>query len=240
MREESRIIEHGRNRFGPVAQRRLSWSAIFAGVAVTLGVSILLGLLGAGVGAGTIDPLQERDPLQGLGMGALVWMVVSGIIAFFSGGWVAGYGSGWPLRRTDTMIHGLATWAVATVVGLWVITGAAGSLLSGSTALLGHAISGGAQAAGQSPELSDRLRQELERRGIDTKSLEQAAQTPEAKARAEQMAREAGQAVATGVSRAALGAFGLLLVDLIACLIGAAVAFYPGGREVTTTTERAA
>jgi hypothetical protein len=239
MREESRIIEYGRNRFGPLPPRRFSWSAILAGVAVTLGVSILLALLGAGLGASSIDPLQENDPFQGLGVGALIWMAISGIIAFGAGGWVAGYGAGFTLRRLDTIMHGLATWAVATVVGLWVLTGAAGSLLSGGTSLLGHAISGGAQAAGQSPELSDRLRAELERRGIDTSSLEQQVQSPEAKAQAEQMARQAGQAVASGVSRASLGAFAMLLVNLIASLVGAAMAFYPGTREVTTG-ERAA
>src|SRR4029453_9530866 len=94
MREETRV-EFGRNRFGTIPPRRISWSAILAGVAVALGVSILLGLLGAGLGAGSVNPTREQNPMQGLGIGALIWMVVSGIIAFFAGGWVAGYASGW-------------------------------------------------------------------------------------------------------------------------------------------------
>jgi hypothetical protein len=67
------------------------------------------------------------------------------------------------------------------------------------------------------------------------KSLEEQAKSPETQAKAEQMARQAGQTVATGVSRAALGGFGLLLVDLLASLFGAATAFYRGPREVVTT-----
>jgi hypothetical protein len=233
MREETRV-EFGRNRFGTIPPRRISWSAILAGVAVALGVSILLGLLGAGLGAGSVNPTREQNPMQGLGIGALIWMVVSGIIAFFAGGWVAGYASGWISSRTDTLIHGLATWAVATMIGLWVLTGAAGALLTGGAGLIGQTISGGAQAA-QSPELSATLRAELEKRGIDVKSLEEQAKSPETQAKAEQMARQAGQTVATGVSRAALGGFGLLLVDLLASLFGAATAFYRGPREVVTT-----
>lgn len=233
MREETRV-EFGRNRFGTIPPRRISWSAILAGVAVAHGVSILLGLLGAGLGAGSVNPTREQNPMQGLGIGALIWMVVSGIIAFFAGGWVAGYASGWISSRTDTLIHGLATWAVATMIGLWVLTGAAGALLTGGAGLIGQTISGGAQAA-QSPELSATLRAELEKRGIDVKSLEEQAKSPETQAKAEQMARQAGQTVATGVSRAALGGFGFLLVDLLASLFGASTAFYRGPREVVTT-----
>ena len=126
------------------------------------------------------------------------------------------------------------------MVGLWVMTGAAATLLSGSAGLIGQTISGGAQAASQSPELSARVREELQKRGINPESLQQQAQSPEAKAKAEEMARQAGQTVAHGVSKAALGGFGMLLIDLLASLAGALSAVYRRREEVPTTTERAA
>jgi hypothetical protein len=236
MRDENRI-EYARNRFA--IGRRIHWSSILAGVAVAFGIAILLGLLGAGLGASSVNPLRERNPFEGLGTGALIWMAISGIIAFFAGGWVASYG-GWASTRTDGLTHGLVTWAVATMVGLWVMTGAATTLLSGSAGLIGQTISGGAQAASQSPELSARVREELQKRGINPESLQQQAQSPEAKAKAEEMARQAGQTVAHGISKAALGGFGMLLIDLLASLAGALSAVYRRREKVPTTTERAA
>jgi hypothetical protein len=200
---------------------RISWSAIFAGVAVTLGIGLLLALLGAGLGAGSINPLQKSNPFEGLGTGAIIWMVLSGIVAFFAGGWTAGFGSGWITTRRESAIHGVVTWAVASILAVGLITGAAGSVLSGSASLIGQTISGGATAASQSPQISDRLREELEKRGIDMNSIQQQAQSPETQAQAEQVARQAGQTVAKGISFAGLGGFGMLFIDLLSSLFGA-------------------
>ena len=156
MRDENRI-EFGRNRLGFGLARRISWSAIFAGVAVTLGVGLLLALLGAGLGAGSIKPMQESNPFEGLGKASIVWMVISGIVAFFAGGWTAGFGSGWVTTRGEAAIHGVVSWALASILTAWLITGATGSLLSGSAGLIGQTISGGAKAASQSPQLSAQI-----------------------------------------------------------------------------------
>jgi len=237
MWEETRI-EFGKNRAG--LARRFSWPAIFAGAAVAFGVTILLGLLGAGLGASTVNPLQETNPLEGLGVGAIAWVAVSGIIAFFVAGWLAAYGSG-ALTRTEAWTHGLVTWAVATFVGLWMMSGAAGTLISGGAGMIGRTLSSGARAASQSSEFNERLRAELERRGITAESLREQAQSPEGRAEADRMVRQAGQAIAHGVSKAALGGFGILLVNLLASLGGALSAFYRRRTEtVTATTERVA
>jgi hypothetical protein len=238
MRDENRI-ELGRNRLGLSQVRRISWSAILAGVAVTLGVGLLLALLGAGLGASSVNPLQESNPFEGLGKGAVIWTVISGILAFFAGGWTAGFGSGWVTTRRESAIHGVVTWAVASILTVWLITGAAGSVLSGSAGLIRQTISGGAMAASQSPEISARLRKELEKRGIDVNSIQQQAQSPETQAKAEQMARQAGQTVVKGISYAILGGFGMLFLDLLSSLIGAVAGAWRRPAEVAPA-ERAA
>lgn len=238
MRDENRI-EFGRNRLGPTPARGISWSAILAGVVVTLGVSLLLGLLGAGLGAGSVNPLQASNPFEGLGKGALIWMLISGIVAFFAGGWTAGFGSGGGTTRRESAIHGVVTWAVASILAVGLITGAAGSLLSGSAGLIGQTISGGAKAASQSPQISERLLEELQKRGIDVNSIQQQTQSPETQSKAEQMARQGGQVVAKGISYAALGGFGMLFLDLLSSFFGALA----GGRRrlgEMTPVERAA
>jgi len=234
MREENRI-ELGRNRPGFGLAGRISWSAIFAGAAVTLAVSLLLALLGAGLGASSLNPLQQSNPLEGLGKVAIFWLVISGIVAFFAGGWTAGYGSGWITSRRESLVHGFVTWAVTSLVAASFITGAAGSLLAGGAGLIGQS----AKAAAQSPQLSSRLQEELQKRGIDLNSLQQQAQSPETQAKAEQAARQAGEKVAKGVSAATLGAFGMLLLDLISSLLGATAAAWSGPGPVVPV-ERAA
>ena len=53
--------------------KRISWSAVFAGVLVAIVTQMLLTLLGLGIGLGTVDPLQERNPVAGLGIGSAIW-----------------------------------------------------------------------------------------------------------------------------------------------------------------------
>jgi len=62
---------------------RISWGAIFAGGLTALAVSILLHLLGAGIGFSTIDPLQAGSTMKGLGTGALIWWIIANLIALF-------------------------------------------------------------------------------------------------------------------------------------------------------------
>src|SRR5690349_15912906 len=94
--------------------RRASWGAIFSGLFVTIIIQIILTMLGVAVGASTIQPLSEQNPMRGLGTGAAIWLVVSGLISVFVGSWVAGRLSGGP-RRVDGLLHGIVTFSVAEV-----------------------------------------------------------------------------------------------------------------------------
>jgi len=203
-------------------------------------MTLLLTLLGAGLGASSVNPTQEQHPFAGLGTGALIWMVITGIVAFFLGGWVAGYGSGWLTTRSEAATHGFVAWALASIIGVWFITGTASNLLSGSIGLIGQTLSGGVQAASQSPDLSAQLKEELTRRGIDLNSIRQQAQSPDTQQKAEQTARQAGEKVAKGVSMASLGGFGMLLLDLIACVLGGVAAGRRAPADLALRPERAA
>src|SRR5262249_6251091 len=162
-----------------------------------------------------INPMQASNPFEGLGKASILWVVISGIVSFFAGGWTAGFGNGWVTTRGESAVHGFVVWAVASIFTSAFIYGGAGSRVFSSAGLIGQTISGGAKAA-QSPQISAQIREELEKRGIDVNSIQQQAQSPETQAKAEQAARQAGQTVAKGISYAALGGFGLLLLDLIA------------------------
>src|SRR5690606_41032982 len=58
----------------------------------------------------------------------LIWWTIAGIIAAAIGGWIAGRTLG-SADRSDGMIHGLLSWAGATLVIAFLLTTAAGGIL---------------------------------------------------------------------------------------------------------------
>lgn len=147
--------------------KRMSWAAVFAGVVVALVVQLLLSLLGIGIGASTVNPVEEQNPVSGLGTGAGIWFGVSSLISLFAGGWVAGRMAGIP-RRVDSLLHGVLTWSVATLLLFYFLTSTVGSIIGGTFRVLGSglsAVASGVSAA--APEIADAAGDALERRGID-------------------------------------------------------------------------
>jgi hypothetical protein len=128
-------VETVEPRAAPSLMRRVSWGAIFAGLMTTIVLQLMLTLLGVAIGASTIDPLQEQNPAEGLGIGSAIWLVLSGAISLFAGAWVAGRLSGGP-RDVDGMLHGLVTWSAATVTMVLLAATAAGTLIGGAGTLV--------------------------------------------------------------------------------------------------------
>lgn len=140
-----------------IMRNRISWGAIFAGVVVALVIQVLLTLLGMGIGVATLDPGTADNPAAStFSIGAGIWYVVAGILAAFGGGYIAARMSGGTVATTGAL-HGLTTWAFTTLLVLYMLTTAAGSLVggvfSGVTSALGGASQTVAQAAG--PALSE-------------------------------------------------------------------------------------
>jgi hypothetical protein len=92
-----------------------TWSAVFAGVFASLVVQILLVLLGLGIGTLVFDAPTANNAPAAAGWAAFVWWAMSGIIAAFVGGMVAGGlspdDSDWARAG-----HAIAAWAVTTVI----------------------------------------------------------------------------------------------------------------------------
>jgi len=120
--------------------RRISWGAIFAGLLVTIVIQLMLTLLGVSIGAATVDPLQERNPAEGLAIGSVIWLLVSGLASMFIGASVAGRLSGGP-KRADGMLHGLVAWSAATLAMIFLTVSATGALVGGLGSLIGGVVS---------------------------------------------------------------------------------------------------
>ncbi len=149
---------------GEHIHRRISWGAILGGVVVALAVQLLLSLLGAGVGLGTVHTNAGTTPDAGsFGIGAGIWWFISSCIALGVGGYVAAWLAGIEVGF-DGMLHGLITWGIATMLTLYLLSSAIGGLIGGGfSALSGVASAAGsgissaaqplAQAAGVTPDV---------------------------------------------------------------------------------------
>jgi len=129
------------NPFVHAAYNKVSWGSVFAGVAVSLVIQLLLNLLGAGIGAAVIDPAGTDNPTATtMSVSSGLWFVVSGIVAAFVGGYIASRLSGRPIRTTGAL-HGLTSWAVSTLVIIYLLTTSVGALVGGVFSGLGGIVS---------------------------------------------------------------------------------------------------
>jgi hypothetical protein len=163
--------------YRPAAIRRISWAAIFAGIIIVLVVQLTLSLFGIGIGASTIDPLNGETPsASSFSLGAAIWWVVVSIIALFAGGWVAGRLAGMP-QETDGLLHGFITWGAATLVAIYFLTSAAGSILTGSFGVMGDAFAATGQGiAAVAPNITGLATKHLEDADMTWKDIQEQAQ----------------------------------------------------------------
>ena len=120
--------------------RRISWAAIFGGVILAVTVQILLTLLGAGIGLGTIDVKSGTSPdASTLGIGAGLWWMITSLVALAVGGYVSAWLAGIE-TRWDGMLHGLVTWGIAAMLSLYLLTSAVGGILGGGFSALGSLV----------------------------------------------------------------------------------------------------
>ncbi|MXP67252.1 TIGR04086 family membrane protein [Pantoea sp. Aalb] len=105
--------------------KRISWSAIFAGVITTLTIHILLGLLGIAIGTTTINPQEEQNTIQYLGTGTLVWTIFNMLFAISIGSYIAGR-----MAQYDGLLHGLLMFGTSTIITLWLTMSLANGLIT--------------------------------------------------------------------------------------------------------------
>ena len=122
---------------------RASWGAIVAGVVAALVVQLLLNLLGIGLGAASLSAANPADnpDASAFSIGAGIWWTLSGIIASFCGGVVAGRLCG--AAKADTARwHGFVAWCATTLVIFYLLTSALGGIVGGTFSALGGTLGG--------------------------------------------------------------------------------------------------
>jgi hypothetical protein len=157
----------------PPSIRRISWGAVFAGLIVSVMVSLVLATLGMSIGLGAVNPMEESNPFSGLGMGAALWWVISSLIALFCGGWVAARMAGIP-KRFDGALHGVLAWGLVTLLTFYFLGTTIGKLVGGVSSMVGQGMAAvGKGVSGMAPQAAETVKQELQRQGIELDQIKQ-------------------------------------------------------------------
>ena len=117
----------------------VSWGAIFAGAAAGAALSLILLVLGAGLGFSVASPWSAtRETAATVGSAALGWLAFTQLVASSVGGYLAGrLRIRWVNVHEDEVwfrdtAHGLLAWAVATLIAAAVLGSAVTGLLGGA------------------------------------------------------------------------------------------------------------
>lgn len=137
-----------------------SWGAILAGAVAAAALSMVLLILGTGLGLATTSPWSDQGlEASTVGISSLVWVFATQIIAAGLGGYLAGrLRMKWRDVQTDEVFfrdtaHGLLTWAVASLLaasllGTALANAIGGGLQAGATVGAGAVAAAGAAGTG--------------------------------------------------------------------------------------------
>lgn len=118
---------------------RVSWGGIFAGTLVALVNQLTWMLLGMGIGLGVVSPVTQEG-FGAIGIGAGIYILAVTLVSLFLGGWVASKLSG-ITSKTKSALHGLVVWALFTFTAFYLMTTAAGGLISSFAGVIGRSTS---------------------------------------------------------------------------------------------------
>lgn len=190
---------------------RVAWGALFAGVIVGFITHVLLTMLGLAIGFNVFDPAQSQ--VQTLGLGSGIWLVLTSMIATFTGAWVATSLANISFRL-DGVLHGILTWGLMLILGLFLLSGGLRMVFGGLGQLTSAVISSGQVTM---PEGGIAAVREHVEEGLTPEAIQR---TEEAQAQIREMEAQEVSSAAAGV---AWMAFITAMLSLIAGAIGGMV-----------------
>lgn len=128
----------------------VSWSAVFGGAVAATAATLVLLLVGSGLGLTMVSPWRaESASAETISISGAIWLVVVQWLSAALGGYLAGrLRTKWVGVHTDEIYfrdtaHGLLAWAIATLLVAALLSSAAASVARGVTGAAG-AIAGAA------------------------------------------------------------------------------------------------
>jgi hypothetical protein len=132
----------------------ISWSAILLGAVAAAVLSVILFLLGTGLGLSSISPwAHDGVTAATFGIAAIIWITVTQALASGLGGYLTGrLRVRWQDTDADEVYfrdtaHGFIAWGIATLATAALLTSVIGSVVSSGVQATAS-VAGGAAAAG--------------------------------------------------------------------------------------------
>lgn len=114
------------------AWRRISWSAIFVGALVGVGLGFLLNLFGLAIGL-TAFSVNSDTGATAVAIGGLIGMLIGIIASMLAAGYTAGYlGRHYCPKKNVGVIYGFATWTLALLLSA-IVTAHMGNYVASYT-----------------------------------------------------------------------------------------------------------
>ncbi|MGU3493721.1 hypothetical protein ACLBXM_06725 [Xanthobacteraceae bacterium A53D] len=144
---------------GEASVSGVSWAAIFAGGLAAAAASLLMTLIGVGVGLTTLSPWSGPPSGQTIAISAAIWLIAMQWVSSALGGYLTGrLRTKWSGLDTGEVLfrdtaHGFLAWCLSTVFVVTILASALGTLVSSATSAVGTVsssfIQGAAQGAAQ-------------------------------------------------------------------------------------------
>jgi hypothetical protein len=132
----------------------VSWPPIIAGALAAAAITLVLTLLGTGLGLTMVSPWSSQSATAAtVSISAAVWLIVVQWLSAGVGGYLTGrLRTKWVSVHTDEVYfrdtaHGLLTWALATLIVVGVLSSAVSSLIGAGVRAAATATSGAATVA---------------------------------------------------------------------------------------------
>jgi hypothetical protein len=178
---------------------------VVGGAFVAAALALVLLALGAGLGLSSVSPWSNWGAsAKTIGIGAIVWLTLTQILASGMGGYLAGrLRTKWVHIHTDEVYfrdtaHGFLVWAVGVVMTASLLTSAAASLVSGTAQLGASALPA---AAGGAAAVTSRADVPAANPGAYFTDLLFRSERPSAEASDVSVREEVGRIVAAGFAK---------------------------------------
>jgi len=94
--------------------KHLSWTAVFVGALVGVGLAFLLNLFSVAIG---LSLVASKAGTTTFAVGGFIALLICAIVSMFVGGWTAGYlGRPFCTRRNLGVAHGFTAWVLALLI----------------------------------------------------------------------------------------------------------------------------
>jgi len=158
------VVEKEMARGDETSAPAVSWGSVIAGATVTVASSLVLLLMGSGLGLAMVSPWSRVGiSTTTFAVSTVIWLIVVQWLSSALGGYLTGrLRRRWAGVHPDEVFfrdtaHGLLAWALATVLVAGVLSSAASSVITAGAGAATSLAAGTAQGAGQTDKAPNGL-----------------------------------------------------------------------------------